>query len=280
MAAIASLSDLVNYTTGGSSGAPETISFYKAARVGGAAAAATVANKWTSIWQYDGTPSHGAAPGAVAAPTNATAGGLKQTDPAGGKTRWLTGALGCASSLGTLVLFDRLLHISGLSGTTLTAQTVGGSLGRYTSATDAPGNQIWAEIYTQIGTSATTITASYTDQDGNSGATSQAVAFGGTGNREAQRLIQLPLASGDTGVTAVASCTIAGSTGTAGDFGINIMRPLLSFPITTAAVGTMLGPTGIGLPVSIKTDACLFFAFFANGTTAPEIMGQISLVDA
>ena len=62
---------------------------------------------------------------------------------------------------GILVLYDRLLHIGGLNATTTAAQTVGGSLSRYTGGA---GNQIWVEIYTQIGTTATTITANYTNQ--------------------------------------------------------------------------------------------------------------------
>lgn len=279
MAAIASLSALVEYLTGGNSGAPETVFSFKAARVSGATAAATVANKYTSLWTYDGQPGGGAAPGAVAATDNTTAGGLKQTDPAGGKTRWLTGVSVGVNQLGTLFLYDRLLHISGLSGTSTSAQTVGGTLGRYTT-TESPGNEIWAEVYTTIGTTARTITATYTDQDGNTGQTTQAVAIGGTGDREAQRLIRLPLASGDTGVRAVADCTLSASTGTAGDFGINIMRRLLALPITTASVGAMVGPYGGLLPKEIKTDACLFWVWLANGTTAPEMYGSCTFVDA
>src|SRR5262245_52059430 len=168
---------------------------WKDARVSGAAAAAVIAGRMTSLWQYEGTPAHGAAPGAAAIPDNATNGGWKQADPGGGRQKWLHSLGGVANVQGTLVLYDRLLHISGLSGTNTGAQTVQSSrnpaLTRYTSGV---GNQIWIEIYTQIGASSTTITASYTDQDGNSGQITPAVAIGNTNLREAQRIIPVTLA--------------------------------------------------------------------------------------
>ena len=37
------------------------------------------------------------------------------------------------------------------------AQTVGGALTRYSDAAGCVGNQIWIEIYTQIGASSTTL---------------------------------------------------------------------------------------------------------------------------
>lgn len=128
MAALTDLSDLVNRRTGGNSGTPEDIFFYKDSRVDAAAAVATIAGRYTSLWQYEGCPSGGAAPGAVAEPLETTTGGLLQTDPGGGRTKWLLGMTAAASVAGTLILYDRLLHISGLSGTNTGAQTVAGTL--------------------------------------------------------------------------------------------------------------------------------------------------------
>jgi hypothetical protein len=233
MSNLADLSALLNRATGGNSGTPDNMFFYKDSRVNAAAAVANIVGRFTSLWQYEGYPAGGAAPGAVAIPTNVTDGALKQVDPGGGREKWKTFAMAAANSAGTLILYDRLLHISGLSGTNTGAQTVGGTLTRNTGGV---GNQIWAEIYTQIGTTATTITASYTDQDGNASQTTTATAFGGTGLREAQRIIPLPLAAGDSGVQAVASCTVLASTTTVGDFGITIARPLLSIPCSAAGV--------------------------------------------
>jgi hypothetical protein len=171
-----------------------------------------------------------------------------------------------ANVQGVWILYDRLLHIGGLSGTVTTAQTVGGSLTRYTNGL---GNIILAEIYTQIGATPTTIAASYTDQDANSGQTTPAVVCGGTNVREAQRLAPFGVASGDFGVQAVASVTLAGSTGTAGDFGITIAHPLAI--ITTPGAG--LGGVADRIvqtpgPIEILTDACLAWAFIPATATA------------
>lgn len=279
MANLTDLSDIIERVTGGNSGTPEHLFYYKDGRVA-AAAGVTVAGRFSSLWQYNGSPAHGAAPGAVAAPDNTTNGGLKQTDPGGGRQKWLLGATATSSVAGTLIIYDRLLHISGLNGTTLTAQTVGGSLTRYTGA-ESVGNQIWVEVYTQIGTTATTITASYTDQDGNSGITSQTAPIGGTGLREVQRMIPIPLAAGDTGVRAVASVTLAASTTTAGDFGITVARPLAYIPIGVVGAGTVRDfISGLPSVIEIKTDACLSLAWLANGTAGPQIWGSLHMVEA
>jgi hypothetical protein len=279
MTALADLSDIVNRCTGGSSGTPELLFFYRDSRVGAGAAAATVAGRMTSLWRYEGSPAGGAAPGGVMNPNNTTDGGLKQANPGGGRQKWLIGATAVASASGTLILYDRLLSISGLSGTTTTAQTVGGSLTRYTGAASV-GNMIMIEVYTAIGGTATTITAAYTDQDNNS-ATSTATGIGGTGLSEAQRAIVLPLATGGTGVRAVASVTLAASTGTAGNFGVNIIRPLLVIPvpISGAGVSRNLIAENPG-PIEIQTGACLSFMFLANGTTAPQVFGTLSMIEA
>lgn len=279
MTTIRDLSTLLTLLTNGGAVAADHLFFFKDQRVGAAAAAATVAGRMTSLWQYNGTPSHGATPAAVTAPTQATDGGLKQVNPTGGRQKWLLGGEASANVAGTLVIYDRLLQIGGLNGTLATPQTVGGSLTRYTSS-ESIGNQIWVEVNTAIGATPTTITASYTDESGNSGQTSQAVAIGGTGLSEAQRLIPLTLAQGDTGVQAVASVTLAGTTGTAGDFGVVVARPLLTITLPVVAVGGIRNLlTDLPGITEIKNNACLAMAWLANGTTAPTLMGSIHMVE-
>ena len=278
MGAISGLDDYVNRVTGGASGNPESVWFFDNNTQNGVAAAATVAGRMSSLWTYDGVPSGGVVPTSVVAPDSTTPGALKQTNAPGGAQKWMIGATVTANVAGTLILYDRLLHIGGLSGTVTTAQTVGGALTRNTGGV---GNQIWVEIYTAIGSTATTVTASYTNQGGTSGRTSQATAIGGTGLAEATRIIPLSLAQGDYGVQAVASVTVLATTGTAGNFGITIARPILQIPVGVLGVGwirdLVLNEPGI-LP--IDTSACLTWAFLASTTTAPIIMGSTHFVDA
>jgi hypothetical protein len=284
MTAIASLSDVVNRITGGNSGSPEQIWFGKTGRVAGAGATALVAGRWSSMWQYEGWPGGaGAAPGGTARnPTNATAGSLFQTDPGGGRSKWLLGA-SCAPLLaGSLMVYDRLADISGLSGTNTAAQTITGlSVSRYTG-TAAAGNQIWLEVYTLIGATSTTITASYTNQAGTAGQITPAVAIGNTGLREAQRLIPMPLVAGDTGVRSVENVDFLASTGTAGDFGVTIIRPLAMIPCGLAGVGSLRGLIA-ALPgvLEVKTGACLSLAWLPNSVTSPpEFIGHVQFIES
>lgn len=275
MAAIADVSDFL--AKGSSTSAPpQNVFFFKSARIAGAAPAANIAGRPCSLWRYDGSSSGGAIPGAVSVPTNATAGALPFVDPGGGREAiltqfWSTGLVG-----GTLILYDRLLHIGGLSGTVTTAQAVGGSITRNTGGV---GNLAMIEVYTAIGATARTVTMSYTDQDGNPG-TSPAVAIGSTGFAEVTRAIFMPLASGDTGVRGVTSVTLSATTGTAGNFGVTIGRPL-----AYAGIGAPGAPgwrdflTGLALP-KIDPGACLALLWMPTTTTAPEITGGYGIVES
>jgi hypothetical protein len=278
MTAIASLSDLVNRLSGGNSGTPENLSFHRNGRIAGVADVACVVGRLSSMWKWDGYPNPGGAtPGAVAVPTRATAGALGQVNPGGGREKWLVGGGATGLVAGTVILYDRLLHIGGLSGTVTTAQTVGGTLTRNTGGV---GNVIWVEIYTIIGTTATTITSSYTDDAGNAGQATTAVAFGGTNLREVSRIIQLPLAAGDRGVQACASVTVLATTGTAGNFGVTIARPLAYLQITQSGLGPWLSFID-GAPIpEIDTDACLAMAWMPTVTTNPEVFGMLTMVEA
>ena len=277
MAAITDLSDLINLQTGGGSAASQAIFFYKVARIAGAAVPANIAGRPCTLWRYDGQPSAGAVPTSVIAPTDATPGALPFISPGGLREAfmvqaWATGLVG-----GTLILYDRLLQIGGLSGIVTTPQTVSGSI---TRNVNGDGNFIMAEIYTAIGSTARTITATYTDQDGNGGTTT-AVAFGGTGFLEATRAILMPLASGDTGVRAVGGVTInGGSTGTAGNFGVVIGKPIAYIGIGAAgAAGWRDYVTGLpGIP-AIASGSCLSLLWIPTTTTAPEIFGGYNIVE-
>jgi hypothetical protein len=277
MASLTDLSDIVNRVTGGNNGTPENIFFFKDGRVAGAAAVSTVTGRITSLWQYAGIPSHGVVPGAVSIPNNTTAGGLRQLNPGAGRQKWLLGTTATATSSGTLLFFDRLLHNGGLSATVITAQTVGGTLTRNVNGN---GNQIWVEIYSIIGTTATTIRASYTNQAGVSGQITELTAFGGTGLREAQRLIQLPLAEGDTGVRSVQSVTVTATTGAAGNFGVVILKPITNIQIGITAVGSVRDLIS-GLPsiMEIESGACLSMAWFATAATTPQFFGSLHMIE-
>lgn len=282
MTALTSLSDLINKATGGNAGLPENLWFHKQARVAGAAATAPIAGRHASLWQYDGQPGAGVAPTTAAIPGQATAGGLKQVNPQAGKEKFCYSSWATGLVPGTLILYDRLFHQGNLSGTVTTPQNVQTStptpaLTRYTNGN---GNMAFAEIYTQIGTTATTISMTYTNENGTS-SSSPAVVFGSTGFREATRAVLLPLASGTVGIQAVQTVTVTATTGTAGAFGITIAHPLAYIGIGQAGgAGWRDFTTGLpGIP-AILSDACLALLWVPNTTTAPEVLGGLSMLES
>lgn len=278
MPAIPSIDALLEYAT--TTGNGELRHFYKDQRILGALPAAVP--YFASTWLYDGTPSAGVLPGAVARnPTNATAGALKQRDAAVGKTKWLThacivGALAGSSGTGATLVYDRLFDFSGLVGNITTAQLVGGAVTRYTGAESA-GNEIWVEYHTAIGATASTIVVGYTNQAGVAGRLTVAEATQASGMAA---LVRLTLQAGDTGVRSIESVTLSASTGTAGNFAVVIARPLLMVP--TGVIGTIIEAGQLDEPIEIKDGACLAYAcrFTAASAQAPQLMGSFFFVDA
>lgn len=279
---ILDVSDLVNLATGGGGGTPEQINFYKSGLQNGAAlGTAAVAGRLHSMWRWDGIPGAASqtAPTTAVVTTNATPGSFQQTTPGTGKRKRLISAVATGLVAGTLVLYDRLVQHGGMSGTTTTAQTTNlpaGSTPALTRQTSGIGVEIWLEIYTIIGTTGTTATCAYTDTAA-AASTSQAITFGATNAREQDRLLPVALASGDRGVQTVTNVDLVASTLTAGNFGVTLAYPLVNLPLPIVGVGAMYstfllpgGPIDLG----VDSDACLAFAWFANGTTAPQIFGS------
>lgn len=170
------------------------------------------------------------------------------------------------------ILVDRLVHSGGLVANVSGAQTTNlptAALTRYTS-----GEGVFAalEIYTTIGTTATTATVSYTNQAGTAGQTSPAFVFGGTGNRTAGTMIIIPLADGDTGVRSVESVNLNATTGTAGNFGVTLFKILDWVPGNNAGFDRPVGLVdaftgGGGLCPVVEDNACLQLCAFSGATT-------------
>lgn len=286
MGSITDLSSLINKVSGGGSGTREQIWWHKTQRIAGVTATTPTSGRLHSLWRYDGQPSGGAVPTSIATCDNTLDGGLKQASNTAGFQKYMYQFGVTPLSPATFILYDRLLHIGGLSGTTTTAQTVQGAtpsvtLTRYNTNATSVGNLILVEIYTAIGATATTITASYTNQDGTASRTTQATTFGGTTYNAATRAILLPLQSGDTGVQVVKDVTVLASTGTAGNFGVSIIRPLAICGSGIAGVSGFRDFT-VSLPgiPEVISGACLAMLMVPNASAINELLGCVSLVEA
>jgi hypothetical protein len=202
---------------------------------------------------------------------------------ASGKLQILGGRFSTTGVPGAAVVAIDLLNVSGgLSGTVTTEQTTNLPTAALTRHTGGDGVMIGLVIYTAVGTTATTISVRYTNQDGTANRTSTVTSFGGTGFREAARLVQIPLAAGDTGVRSVEGVTLTATTGTAGNFGVCLFKPLLTFslesttgtmPIDAVSSGGMIGSMA-----EFDDDACL--TFMAFNPVAQSISGALLLAEA
>jgi hypothetical protein len=141
------------------------------------------------------------------------------------------------------------------------------------------------EIHTAVGTTATTVTARYTNQAGTGSRVTKAVVFGGTSEREAGRFIILPLADGDTGVKSVEGVTVLATTGTAGAFGVVLFRPLMMVNRMANSLSqngfsyfnSVLG--GCGSLVELKSGACVHSLMMSSGNPAGAQNISLNIID-
>lgn len=228
---------------------------------------ATYTHSCYSLWGV--AHQNASAPGAAAAPTRSTTGALGQSNSSG--VMRLARSYVSARQTGTIVIYDRLSHMSGLVGNVATAQTV--NTAALTRQTSGVGVMAGIEIYTGIGSNARTFTCTYTNSAGTGSKTSAVCTIGGTDFQEARKFIPIPIASGDKGIQSIEDITLSLSTGTAGDFGITLYYPLWTIPYDIPGVDMMLDSVldCAGMMPQIVTNACLGVLFMPAVTLNPSI---------
>jgi hypothetical protein len=167
-----------------------------------------------------------------------------------------------------IILMDLLVHNGGLNATLTTPQTTNLPTAALTRYTNGEGVIRSIIIYAVIGSTATTFTVSYTNQAGVSGRTSTPTQIGASFFREVMVLLPIPLQAGDTGIRSIESVTLVGTTGSAGNFGVCLYKPLamLSMESTTAESLLDMVSTGgvIGQFAEINPDACLTIGIISS----------------
>lgn len=235
----------------------------------------TVAGGFYSLWRAAGNPGVGVNPGSAAGvvPTDATVGAIPFTNPTGGNTSYLGRASNAQATAGTLFVYDRLVHSDSLNGTLTTAQTIGTPA--LTRSTSGDGVELWLEWTTATGATASNVTCSYTNEAGTAGRTTVSTAL--IASAPANRMQPLPLQAGDRGVRAVASLTLSVSTGTAGNFGIVLMKRLAEIAIPAASFAAVQDALLGGMPV-VEDDACLSFVLLATTTSSGIILPRLDII--
>lgn len=260
--------------------AKQTVPFCKTAAV------TTVATGWFSTFAIAGNPGAGTLAGASAAagvvPDDSTTGSPTINAFGAGATGYLSAVDFGSSVACRMQLFDMVFKAGAYSyaagTTTLSAQP---SYSARMPGGSYVGTQIWMEVSTAFVTgTAWQVQVTYTNQAGTTGRTSIITVAAAAAALTVNRMYQIPLQAGDTGVQAINSVIVTngGTAMTAGAFNILVLRPLWMGRCKIANDGDVHGPDKTGLPVVFDTS-CIVLAVAADSTSSgiPEL--QLDIVN-
>lgn len=169
-------------------------------------------------------------------------------------------------------LFDCLFKAGAYAfnaNTTLAAQP--SYSGRVIGGTDFSNTEIWIEAVTAF-TGNQSITVTYTNQAGATAHTTGTIATGvapGIG-----RMLQLPLAAGDTGVQKIES--VVSSVSTVGTFNVLVLRRLWNGRVRIANDGDIHDFMKTGLPQIFDTSALMCIVTpDSTATGLPELVAEV-----
>jgi hypothetical protein len=242
---------------------------------------APAAGVCVSLWGADSMPPAGGSGTSLAArsciPT--TTGALAFVNASGDDENYLINALAyaSASNIGSLVIYDRIADVGGISMTqSPTAQAITmGSLPRYA---DGAGVMMFLEVTTAI-TGAPVFSIEYTDQDGNVATTASVTCSAYSPGRFAYAAgPYIPLAAGDTGVRKVQSYTNS-SGGSGGECRLVFAKQLVVLPLL--ATGTVVERDLVTqtprMPL-LPDDHCISGFIVGAGATTGTVYGSLSSV--
>jgi hypothetical protein len=232
-----------------------------------------------SLWLI-GSPFAGSAPSTAAVCDRSTAGALLRNPDLVSITNPLFIAeLEVKQALsGTrvaIMLMDRLSHQGGLSGTTTGEQTTNLPTAALTRYTDGVGVIAALQWYSATGSTGVTVTARYTNEGGTGSRTTLAASLAAT--RPIDTVVFLSTQDGDRGVRSVEGVTLSASTGTAGNFGVTLYKPLAVFQSVPAAMHGYRNVLNF-LP-AMHSNACIDLVVIASGTSTGAIVGSVNVIE-
>ncbi len=173
---------------------------------------------------------------------------------------------------GSYIIFDCLFACGSYAFNANTALASQPSYsGRVPGGTDFTGLEIWVQQVTAA-TGNQAVTVTYTNQAGTGGRSTGAVGIGAA--PAAQRMWQLPLQAGDTGVQTISN--VQGTVATAGTFNVFVMRRLWSGSHEVAQQRDRAFPfMGSGMPQIFETSALRVIMGF-TGTYNTGIVGLMA----
>lgn len=237
---------------------------------------------WAPRWPLHFTGPLGvpSAPSTAVAPDNTST--LAVVPSPSAADQWLAACeIGIGNANRRLVagalLCDVLSVQGGLSGTVAspTAQSTNLPTAALTRYTDGDGVMIGLVIYADVGSTTTTVAVSYTDGVNGAGRTTLDIAIGSSAARTQGVLLICPPQAGDRNPVSVESVTLANTTGTTGNFGVVLFKPI-AFLDEIGGTNSQREPYKNFIEgassVSPETDGCLVPFFFGSGGTTGSCM--------
>ncbi len=237
----------------------------------------TIAGAWFEAFDLAGNPGAGVLAGTSTAagvvPTDATAGCPLINAFTGANTGYLSGIDFGANVASRLRICDMLFKAGAYAfnaAVTLAAQP---SYSSRAPGADYKGTEIWIEAVTAF-TGSPTVTITYTNQDGTTGKSTGAFATGAA--LTVGRMMQVPLASGDTGVQKIESVTA--TVATVGTFNVLVLRPIWMGRVTNTGGGSTHGPDQTDMPI-LFADSALISMVSSDSTAMPIFETNFGIIN-
>jgi len=238
----------------------------------------SVAAFWYRLWNAAGMPGVGVDPtpalqGQI--PARNIAGALAQNNPTVPATLHVLSFGAGGGTLGSLMIYDRLWHVGGISLTINTLQSFTGVVAP-SRHVDGINNLLVLEITTASTATASTFTVNYTDEhDAAKTATWALIAA-----EPVNRCYFLSLAAGSHGIKSVQSCQL----GTAKTAGVaNLVLLNAAEIVVVPWVANQWTERDLVLQMAnlprVLDDACLALMVLASTTSTGAIMGRLQLAE-
>jgi len=195
-----------------------------------------------------------------------------------GQNIYLAGLDACqGGSVGEIWLCDRLWHNSGLTVTTTGAQAITSPTWPArdsAGSTNGTGLRLGLEVSsaTTNAGAVTNMSASYTDEAGNSGNTATVTSFPATS--VAGQFSVFNLAAGDRGIRSLQSVTLGTSLATGAVHAV-VFRVIARIPLTTANISQRLDAVQLGMP-RMYDNSVPFFLYRLTGTSVGVVNATLS----
>lgn len=224
---------------------------------------------WVSLWNTSGRPEIGTRPTEGSESLNYdTPGGLNFMRAPAGRRSVLLKASNRRLSVGSIYLYDRLVHTQLYNASGNQTHTIS-TVPLPSRAGNGEGVELWLEFGADTTTADTlaTIEIEYTNSVGVSGRTTSAINF--PVRMRPHTALRMPLQAGDSGIRSVQKITIV-STWTTSTIAVVLAKRVTSMRNIVAGVPVASGLLDTQDPV-FTNDMCIYMVIGASTTTSGAV---------